>query len=218
MDKGAMFLFNDDEEMKPKPSEIKRLQEDRVKCIEKKKEDNHPIENFVEYLKDQGKAPAICATERYPAKEYEPIKRKDAEPHVEGMILVLQMDREIDKDKHYISPGGYEFKSSKSEEPLQFDFFDYAGYIDSNDKTKILFEAEALDEQTFPGIIDKLNKSFCEDINEITEFYIYTGEYEDPELNLSKIIDISLLFTDGTKIDIKPEVIDKFNNELKKGE
>ena len=30
--------------------------------------------------------------------------------------------------------------------------------------------------------------------------------------------DISLLFTDGTKIDIKPEVIDKFNNELNKGE
>ena len=174
----SMFLFNDDEEMKPKPSEIKRLQEDRVKCIEKKKE-----------------------------------------PYVEGMILVLQMDREIDKDKHYISPGGYEFKSSKSEEPLQFDFFDYAGFIDSNDKTKILFETEALDEQTFPGIIDKLNKSFCEDINEITEFYIYTGEDEDPEINLSKIIDISLLFTDGTKIDIKPEVIDKFNNTiLKKGE
>lgn len=175
----SMFLFNDDEEMKPKPSEIKRLQEDRVKCIEKKKE-----------------------------------------PYVEGMILVLQMDREIDKDKHYISPGGYEFKSSKSEEPLQFDyFFDYAGYIDSNDKTKILFETEALDGQSFPGIIDKLNKSFCEDINEITEFYIYTGEDEDPELNLSKIIDISLLFTDGTKIDIKPEVIDKFNNTiLKKGE
>ena len=173
----SMFLFNDDEEMKPKPSKIKRLQEDSVKCIEKKKE-----------------------------------------PYVDGMIFVLQMDREIDKDKHYISPGGYEFKSSKSEKSLQFDFFDYAGYIDSNDKTKILFETEALDEQTFPGIIDKLNKSFCEDINEITEFYIYTGEDEDPELNLSKIIDISLLFTDGTKIDIKPEVIDKFNNELNKGE
>ena len=135
------------------------------------------------------------------------------------MIFVLQMDREIDKDKHcIISPGGYTFKSSKSEKSLQFDFFDYAGYIDSNDKTKILFETELLDEQSFPGIIDKLNKSFCEDINEITDFYIYTGDDEDPELNLSKIIDISLLFTDGTKIDIKPEVIDKFNNELKKGE
>lgn len=177
MNNVSMFLFNDDEEMEPKPSEIKRLQEGSVKCIEKKKE-----------------------------------------PYVEAMIFVLQMDREIDKDKHYVSPGGYEFKSSKSEEPLQFDFFDYAGYIDSNDKTKILFETEVLDEQPFPGIIDKLNKSFCEDINEITEFYIYTGEDEDPELNLSKIIDISLLFTDGTKIDIKPEVIDKFNDKLKKGE
>ncbi len=176
MNNVSMFLFNDDEEMKPKPSEIKRLQEGSVKCIEKKKE-----------------------------------------PYVEAMIFVLQMDREIDKDKNYVSPGGYEFKSSKSEEPLQFDFFDYAGYIDSNDKTKILFETELLDEQSFPGIIGKLNKSFCEDINEITDFYIYTGDDEDPELNLSKIIDISLLFTDGTKIDIKAEVIDKFNNELKKG-
>ena len=173
----SMFLFNDDEEMKPKPSEIKRLQEDSVKCIEKKKE-----------------------------------------PYVEAMIFVLQMDREIDKDKNYVSPGGYEFKSSKSEEPLQFDFFDYAGYIDSNDRTKILFETELLDKQSFPGIIDKLNKSFCEDINEITDFYIYTGDDEDPELNLSKIIDVSLLFTDGTKIDIKPEVIDKFNNTILKKE
>ncbi len=171
----SMFLFNDDEEMKPKPSEIKRLQEDRVKCIEKKKD-----------------------------------------PYVKGMIFVLQMDREIDKDKHrIISPGGYTFKSGKSGKSLQFDFFDYAGYIDSNDKTKILFETEVLDGQSFPGIIDK---SFCENINEITDFYIYTGDDEDPELNLSKIIDISLLFTDGTKIDIKPEVIDKFNDELKKGE
>ena len=177
MNNVSMFLFNDDEEMEPKPSEIKRLQEGSIKCIEKKKE-----------------------------------------PYVDGMIFVLQMDREIDKDKHYVSPGGYEFKSSKSDEPSQFDFFDYAGYIDSNDKTKILFETELLDGQSFPGIIDKLNKSFCEDINEITEFYIYTGEDEDPELNLSKIIDISLLFTDGTKIDIKPEVIDKFNDKLKKGE
>lgn len=109
----SMFLFNDDEEMKPKPSEIKRLQEGSVKCIEKKKE-----------------------------------------PYVEAMIFVLQMDREIDKDKHcIISPGGYTFKSSKSEKSLQFDFFDYAGYIDSNDKTKILFETELLDEQSFPGII-----------------------------------------------------------------
>lgn len=174
MNNVSMFLFNDDEEMKPKPSEIKRLQEGSVKCIEKKKE-----------------------------------------PYVEAMIFVLQMDREIDKDKHrIISPGGYEFKSSKSEEPLQFDFFDYAGYIDSNDKTKILFETEVLDGQSFSGIIDKLNKSFCEDINEITDFYIYTGDDEDPELNLSKIIDISLLFTNGTKIDIKPEVIDKFNNTI----
>lgn len=145
--------------------------------------------------------------------------KKKKEPYVEAMIFVLQMDREIDKDKHrIISPGGYTFKSSKSEKSLQFDFFDYAGYIDSNDKTKILFETELLDEQSFPGIIDKLNKSFCEDINEITDFYIYTGDDEDPELNLSKIIDISLLFTDGTKIDIKPEVIDKFNDKLKKGE
>ena len=172
----SMFLFNDDEEMKPKPSEIKRLQEGSVKCIEKKKE-----------------------------------------PYVEGMIFVLQMDREIDKDKHcIISPGGYEFKSSKSEKSLQFDFFDYAGYIDSNDKTKILFETEVLDRQSFPGTIDKLNKSFCEDINEITEFYVYTGEDEDPELNLSKIIDISLLFTDGTKIDIKEEVINKYNEKITK--
>ena len=36
MGNASMFLFNDDEEMKPKPSEIKRLQEGSVKCIEKK--------------------------------------------------------------------------------------------------------------------------------------------------------------------------------------
>lgn len=146
------------------------------------------------------------------------IDQTDPEPYVEGMVFTLQMDREIDKDKHFISPGGYEFKSNESEEPLQFDFYEYSGYTDSNDKTKILFETKILDDQSFPEITDKLTKSFCKNITEIIEFYIYTGEDEDPELNLSKIIDMNLLFTDGTKIDIKPEVIDKFNDELKKGE
>lgn len=223
MNNVAMFLFNDDEDMQPKPSVIKRLKEDSMKCIEKK-EDDHPIENFIKSLQAQGKAPAICAIERYPVKEYESVnytKLDDilrSKPYVEAMIFTLQMDREIDKDKHYISPGGYEFKSSKNDESLQFDFCTYAGYVDVNDKTKILFECEFLDDESFPSIYEKLTKSFCEDITEIVEFYIYTGEDEDPELNLSKIIDISLLFTDGTKVDIKPEVIDKFNSSFKKGD
>lgn len=193
MDNGAMFLFNDDEDMQPKSSVIKRLQEDSAKCIEKKKEDEH-----VDYTK------------------LDDILR--SKPYTEAMIFTLQMDREIDKVKHYISPGGYEFKSSENNESLQFDFCNYSGYVDVNDKSKILFECEFLDNESFPSISDKLTKSFCENINEIVEFYIYTGEDEDPELNLSKIIDISLLFIDGTKIDIKPEVIDKFNDTILKEE
>ena len=193
MNNVSMFLFNDDEDMQPKPSEIKRLQEDSVKCIEKKKEDEH-----VNYTK------------------LDDILR--SKPYAEAMIFTLQMDREIDKAKHYISPGGYEFKSSENNESLQFDFCNYSGYVDVNDKSKILFECEFLDDESFSSIHDKLTKLFCENINEIVEFYIYTGEDGDPELNLSKIIDISLLFTDGTKIDIKPEVIDKFNDTILKEE
>ncbi len=182
MNNVSMFLFNDDEEMKLKLPVLKQMEEDSMKCIEKKKE-------------EQG-----------------------SEPYVEAAIFTLQMDREIDKDKHYISPGGYEFKSSKNDKSLQFDFCEDSGYVDANDKTKILFECEFLDNESFPSIYEELTKSFCENIDEIVEFYIYTGEDEDPELNLSKIIDISLLFADGTKIDIKPEVIDKFNNSIPKKE
>ena len=137
-----------------------------------------------------------------------------ATPYVEAMISVAQMDREIDTNKHYISPGGYEFKFGK--ESVQFDFCEYAGYVDSDDKTKILFESIILDTTAFPDCKSKLTKEFCSNIDNIEEFYIYTGEYNDPEIFPIKILEISLLFSDGTKIDIKKEVINKYNEKINK--
>ena len=104
------------------------------------------------------------------------------------MNFVLVMDREIEKNKHYISPGGYEFVFPTGEH-VQFDFCTSYGYVNDDDMREVEFDLCDLDIDSFPEairLIKLLEQCNTSDID-IAEFYIYTGEDDEPEINPVKV-------------------------------
>lgn len=98
-------------------------------------------------------------------------------------FLTLRMDRPIEKDKHYISPGGYAVRLDDGS-TKEFDFMDSYGYIDDNDPCVIRFELRHPDSE-YPGIY-----KLCENmyrVTALTECFVYTGESDEPEINVAKI-------------------------------
>ena len=87
-----------------------------------------------------------------------------------GMNTKIKFDREIDKDKHYISIGGFEFGIGK--DTVQFDFNSSYGYINEDDNKIISFNLEYLDEESFKNCGNKLTKDFCKNIDNIEEFFL----------------------------------------------
>ena len=120
--------------------------------------------------------------------------------------LDVKFDRPIDANQHYISPGGYEVEIDLPEgkRSVQFDFTEFAGSIDKEDKTILHIEQHDLDTDAFPestlliGNIDKITK--------IVECYMYTGENDEPELKPVQLLSWAI---DGT--DIPAGVINAFS-------
>ena len=104
------------------------------------------------------------------------------------MELLLEMDRVIEKEKHYISPGGYECGGK------HFDFFQHEGYIQQDNPEQVLFIMKHFD--------DSLGKEehtivTPEDVKlGFTEFYINTGEYDDPEIEVRNVKKATFFFRD----------------------
>ena len=90
----------------------------------------------------------------------------------------IKFDREIDKDVHYISPGGYEV--NEGDKTYAFDFNEFEGVIDKNDATILHCYLRDEDIDSYPDI-EELKKHFAE-ITELTECFVYTGEDGDPEI------------------------------------
>lgn len=102
--------------------------------------------------------------------------------------ITIRMDREIEPGKHYIMPGGYEVTASGKQ--YQFDFNDCYGHVDVHDKTLVHFIVRDEDDATFPGI-NELRKHFHQ-ITGFTECFVYTGEYDEPEINPVELVDFSI--------------------------
>lgn len=128
------------------------------------------------------------------------------------MYLLLEMDRPIDKDKHVISPGGYEINHKC------FDFNQYEGCI--NKDNPCLLECylrdfdDSLDEEIEEVTITArdINKGF-------NEFYIYVGEYGDPEINVKEVKEIVFEMYDPktdkfSKIVASKEILESANKAL----
>lgn len=99
------------------------------------------------------------------------------------------MDRPIDKNIHYISPGGYKV-TLKDASTIAFDFCDSEGYIDELDPSIITFELHTEDFDAFPDMT-KLLANY-DKIKSLSECYIHTGEYDDPEINVEQIVSFVL--------------------------
>lgn len=108
---------------------------------------------------------------------------------LESMSFVLVMDREI-KD-HYISPGGYELANGK-----RFDFLRSVGNVLAQDRHKVKFNVSVFDTDYAEenGVLkiteDDLKKNF-------TEFFVHTGEYDDPEIEVTGIEDLVFYLGSG---------------------
>lgn len=116
-----------------------------------------------------------------------------------GMSVVLEMDRPIDPGEHYISPGGYEINGKP------FDFYEFEGNIDK-DNPYILncclrdFDGTLGDEDEEIVITEKdIKKGF-------TEFYVFTGEYDEPEINVKEVKKIVFEMYD-TEADETSEIV-----------
>ena len=96
------------------------------------------------------------------------------------MFGSLKFDREIDKNKHYFSPGGYEFIFNGQE--VMFDFCHYEGSVDKDDPKILHFEVTEPDVDSFPDL-KHLEADDFRYLDKITEFFVYTGEYDETEIN-----------------------------------
>lgn len=130
------------------------------------------------------------------------------------MYFSLTMDRPVDKDIHYISPGGFEFQFGKH--LVAFDFFEFCGGIDDKDDRKVNCEMRCLDTTSFPESEILLSGNLLGKVKHIEDFYVYTGEQGyDPELYLEKIDSISFDH-DGKNYSVPQKVIETYNEKLKK--
>lgn len=110
------------------------------------------------------------------------------------MYATVLFDRVI-TDKHYIAPGGYAIKDKDGNE-LYFDF-EYYEWDESCKGSEIIWiRHQWLDLSEYPNAKDLEN--YLNNLDEFTEFYIYTGEKnEDPEINPVKILNMEFYDEDG---------------------
>lgn len=108
--------------------------------------------------------------------------------------LKLKMDRAVEQNKHYISPGGYEVTMNDGSK-ISFDFLTSQLQIDDIDPSIATIILSGLDTAEFPDAV-KLYEH-CDDIKKLSECFIYTGEPTDPEINVAQIL--NFMISDGNE-------------------
>lgn len=112
-----------------------------------------------------------------------------------GMRFVADFDRPVDPDKHYLSPGGYSVEL-KDGRKIEFDFYEhYGNKIGTN---SVAFEAYGLDASTFPES-ENLTVDSMVGCN-FSEFFVFTGEYDDPEIYMTNVHDIVFTYDGGDRL------------------
>jgi hypothetical protein len=116
------------------------------------------------------------------------------------MGMRIQFDHAIELDKHYISPGGYIFVCNGKS--YHFDFLDYEGSVDAEDPTILYAEVYHLDE----NYSNKLDDFVAEELTTIEEFYIYTGEGNDAEINPIAVLSL-IIEQNGVTTEVDKKIL-----------
>ncbi|MDO4647188.1 MAG: hypothetical protein Q4B26_00960 [Eubacteriales bacterium] len=118
----------------------------------------------------------------------------------------VEFREQIDREKHYISPGGYEIKT-RNGNAIWFDFFRSEVLIDhENRKIAHCYQSE-LDTETEQDAVDLVSILKNGGIESIKEWYIYTGEQGDEILHPIRLHSATFEFTDGTSISLTDELL-----------
>lgn len=118
-----------------------------------------------------------------------------------SMAFTLSVDRPI-QPSHYISPGSYVLNGAL------FDFCESAATV-SEDRKSISFFVHDFDEtySDRPLTKEDVEKSFA-------EFYVFTGEYDDPDVKVKSIDFLAFGFADGSSCTAKETVLASANHAL----
>lgn len=132
---------------------------------------------------------------------------------IEKMVISVKMDRPINPDVHYISPGGYELMFVNGES-IAFDFSESYGKIDKADPSVIHFSLFDLDTASFPESKILGKKLLLFKVTKIVECYIYTGEdNEDAPINPLEIKEMYFEISHNaptTTVEIDNEILSAF--------
>lgn len=133
------------------------------------------------------------------------IKNSEPKKQLCGMRFVADFDRPVDPDKHYLSPGGYSVELRDGRK-IEFDFFEYCG--DRIGTNSVAFEVSELDTTSFPDS-ENLTVDSMVGCN-FDEFFVFTGEYDDPEIYMTNVHDVVFTYDGGDRLIDIP-----FSGEIK---
>lgn len=121
------------------------------------------------------------------------------------MYVSIKFDREIEPDKHHISPGEYEM-TFDNDKTVRFDFWEFDGIVDPEDKTVLHCRMKGLAD--YEGTCGFLH-NYTGAITEITEFYVFTGSSIELDLHIVpvKLLELELLNDNCESIGIADEVL-----------
>ena len=126
------------------------------------------------------------------------------------MNLNITLDSAYDEATHYIIPGGYEFQFETT--VINFDF---QGSSLSFNGSKRQLHFELFHPELVDGPAEHLRLlddiAFLKTMNRIEDCYVFTGEDDEPELNVVSVDSISFMTDTGDVFNVPQELLDQWN-------
>lgn len=122
------------------------------------------------------------------------------------MYAKVKMSRPVDKEKDYISPGGYWMDFGGKD--IQFDFCESATTIDDKDASILHIELKNPDYEEFEEL-KLLDVKDLEQVKSIPEFFIYTGEKCETDLRPIELLELGFIlpFRCFCKIRVPEDIV-----------
>lgn len=115
------------------------------------------------------------------------------------MYATIKFNRAIVTDTDYISPGGFEMIMQG--QPICFDFENYIGNVDKTNPSLLHIELRNPDYSSFEDLTT-LTKEKLENVEEIVEFMVYTGESGESDLEAIAIEELVFLLPYDENLEI----------------